>query len=114
MTDEQQGQKPDRPEPEYAPGLPVAFADMVASCSHSSELAKFYLARIDASANAVGARRTEYVAQVVMPLSGFIESVDFLNDMLRQIGDTGNITDDTRALIRRVVGDTPIRGSGSV
>ena len=53
-------------------GLPVAFADAVRSFSHTDEVVKFYFSRVDPSVNAVGENQIAEVAQVVMPVAGFL------------------------------------------
>jgi|TARA_E500000318_G_scaffold85190_2_gene81064 hypothetical protein len=90
--------------PVYAPThSPVAYADTVTSFAYTSEVAKFYFARFDPSANGVGGRKTEIVAQVVMPLEAFAGMTLFFQKMLEVVKEGGAISDEqiqqlTRAL----------------
>jgi hypothetical protein len=105
MVDEDPQIKRGQREPEYAPvGHAVAFADAVASCTYTNEVSKFYLSRADPSANGAGAAQLQYVGQVVMPLSGFINSVAFLNSMVRGMRDDEKLPPVIREMAEEVVG----------
>lgn len=97
----------DQEVPVYAPThSPVAYADTVTSFAHTSEVAKFYFARFDPSANGVGPRKTEIVAQVVMPLESFVGMTLFFQEMLEVVKERGAITDEKIQQLQDVL-DSP-------
>src|ERR1700676_1456514 len=59
--------------------LPIIFADGIANFANSSEVFKFYFYRLDPSINGEGVPESRPVAQVIMPLSGVLGSIAFLN-----------------------------------
>jgi hypothetical protein len=61
------------------PGTPVAFADGVTNFSQNKHVVKFYLYRTDPDVGGVGPAQNNIVAQVVMPVDGFVQTVLFLN-----------------------------------
>jgi hypothetical protein len=61
------------------PGTAVAFADGVTNFAHSKSIVKFYLYRTDPSVDASGPYENNIVAQIVMPLDGFVRTALFLN-----------------------------------
>lgn len=95
MADEKPGEGSASPEPIYAESnLPVAYVDTVSSLSFTGETVKFYLARFDPSINSVGTNKTQVVAQVIMPISGFASATIFLQHMLGVIRERGAISDE--------------------
>jgi len=51
---------------------PVIFADNVVSIARTGGAIKFYLIRFDPSANADNTYNPQYVAQIVLPATGFV------------------------------------------
>lgn len=67
--------------------LPVIFADGIANFINSPEFFKFYLYRQDASITGVGPTESRAAAQVVMPLSGALLSIAFLNLVINDLAE---------------------------
>jgi hypothetical protein len=59
--------------------VPVIFADGIANFVNSSEFFKFYLFRHDPSISGFGPTESRAAAQVVLPMSGALLSIAFLN-----------------------------------
>jgi hypothetical protein len=57
--------------------IPTVYADHVLNVAPSTEIIKFYLARIDPNVKDDSEYRMEPCAQVVMPVSGFLKTVLF-------------------------------------
>lgn len=72
-----------------APTLPAVFIDGVASLLYNQQVVKFYLSRLDPSLTGQGAPKMTEVAQVVMPLSGFVMTAIFFEDMLGRMVEAG-------------------------
>ena len=71
----QQPKTPKFPPPE----VPTIFADGVLNHAHTAEMVKFYLGRVDPSENQVPGNDQCAIAQVVLPMTGFLEMVSFFN-----------------------------------
>jgi hypothetical protein len=59
------------------PQLPTVFADGVTNLATSLSVAKFYLARNDPSLTGDGQNRLQVFAQIIMPISGFLQAFAF-------------------------------------
>jgi hypothetical protein len=69
--------------------MPTAFADGVANIAPSLTTVKFYLYRTDPDISGAPRYRNAIVAQVVMPIDGFVASVAFLNRSVSRLVEQG-------------------------
>src|SRR5216684_1422940 len=85
---------PKEPFEKLAPwaSIPIAFADGVMSQSYGPGISKFYLYRIDGDPHAKGEAANTPVAQVVMPISGFIRAWAFFGQRIQTMIAEGFIT----------------------
>jgi hypothetical protein len=66
------------PEPTFpSPSLPTIFADGVSNFFHSPEVGKFYFSRIDPELEGGPEIQQQIVAQVVMPMTSFVNTAAF-------------------------------------
>jgi hypothetical protein len=73
-------------QPLYPPDTtPVIFSDGIANFVNSPEFFKFYLFRQDPSISGFGPATSRAAAQVVMPMSGALLSIAFLNLVVRDL-----------------------------
>jgi hypothetical protein len=72
--------------------VPAIFADVVSSHTFGKYISKFYLARIDSDPLASGPNRATPVAQVIMPLDGFISLWVFFEHRLKLLIREGTIS----------------------
>jgi hypothetical protein len=93
------------------PGMPAIFSDGVESMTNNSEVVKFYLARFDPDIQAVGPSEITTVAQVIMPISAFIQTALFFDLRLERLIAEGKTTsaeiDRVRAEHRATYNDRP-------
>jgi hypothetical protein len=75
-----------------ASGMPTVYADGVTTIQPTPEVIKFYLARIDPNLKADGRALTQPFAQVVMPMSGFLQTVAFFGKMVQNLIDQRVVT----------------------
>jgi hypothetical protein len=75
-------------------GLPVIFADVVASIAWSTTNVKFYLARNHPAVDASGGISQEVVAQVVMPIDTFASAALLFEATLKRMVAEGKLTND--------------------
>ena len=75
-----------------APGLPTIFADGVLNFQPSPQVVKFYLFAFEASTNAVSEQRFNPVAQVVMPMSAFVNTVAFFGSIAERLVKDGVVS----------------------
>jgi len=66
-------------------GTPVAYADGIANLAHGKNVVKFYLLRADPDVAAVGPVQIQVVAQIVMPIDGFVRSIIFLTKTIQTL-----------------------------
>jgi hypothetical protein len=71
--------------------LPTVFADGVINLATTSSIAKFYLARNDPSFTGDNRNRMQIFAQVVMPLSGFLQAFAFFERTIDNMGKNNPI-----------------------
>lgn len=82
-----------RPPEEFpAPSFPTIFADLVWSATHTAEVVKLYLARIDPNAFGRGGAVGNPFVQIIMPTSGFIATAVFFQQKLDTMIEQGVIT----------------------
>lgn len=90
-------------EPVYPPqSLGTAFADRIVNLTYSTEVVRFYFARYDSSVNSVGISQQNLVAQVVMPLTGFVGAALFFEEMMARLKDQGVVTDEIIQQVRPI------------
>lgn len=70
---------------DYAPSLACLFADGVVSLSFGPSVAKLYLSRFDSPPFGKSAVAIVPVAQVVMPIGGYCDTVRFLVERLGSV-----------------------------
>src|SRR4051812_27166798 len=107
MAEDEAGPKPEAPQRAYnprdypPPTLPTIYSEGVWSASISPGVIKFYLVRTDASIKSDGTNHAAIIAQVVMPIVGFIQSVDFLQSYLNMMIENGTISKELVAQTRK-------------
>lgn len=90
------------PKPSLFPdaNIPTVFADGVSNFQPAPETGRFYLVRFDPAVNGKPESAVHAVAQVVMPLSAFVQTTIFFENMLRIAVADGHVTqadvDDVR------------------
>jgi hypothetical protein len=73
-------------QPIYPPeSVPVIFADGIANFANSTDFFKFYLFRQDPSISGFGQAEVRAAAQIVMPMSGALLSIAFLNLVMEDL-----------------------------
>lgn len=83
MDDKSADQSVRAKEPVFPPAdIPTYFSDGFLNLARSPEVVKFYIARIDPSLNSTEESITQAVAQVVMPMSSFVEMCAFFEQAL--------------------------------
>jgi hypothetical protein len=76
----------DPEKPIYAPeSVPVIFADGIANFANSVDFFKFYLFRQDPSMSGFGPADSRAAAQIVMPMTGALLSIAFLNLVVQDL-----------------------------
>jgi hypothetical protein len=76
------------------PTLPTIFADGVANFFHSPEVGKFYLMRIDPELGGGPRSSQQIVAQVAMPMAGFVLSAAFFAKAIERLLEQGAVTQE--------------------
>jgi len=79
----------------------VIYADAVANLAHGSQIAKFYLVRLDADPSGGDDDVTTVAAQIIMPLEGFLGSFVFLETIVNSMIEKGDISQEYMDEIRR-------------
>lgn len=74
-------------------GFPTVFADGVASVAPSNEVIKFYLSRLEPHFFAKEPVKNQPVAQVIMPISGFVNTAVFFQRVLESLKASGVVSD---------------------
>ncbi len=88
--------------PEYPPQhLPVAFADGVKSISWGLGVVKFYFHRYDPDMNAKFDNQAQPVAQVVMPIAGFLRTSLFFQRTVEGMVKDGTIPAELMAEVQK-------------
>ena len=82
-------QGPSPPSTFPPPGAPTIFADGVLNLQQSPQVVKFYLFAFEASIGSGAEQRFNPVAQVVMPVSAFINTVAFFDSIADQMVKDG-------------------------
>ena len=85
--------------------IPTIFSDGVSSAQNGIEVVRFYLSRFDPNTSGSGPMQNEPVAQVIMPVSGFVQTVNFLSKMLSRLEESGTVAPETKARILGQKGD---------
>lgn len=86
------------------PQIPTVFADAVLNLSTTDALAKFYLARNDPSFSGEAPGKVQVFAQVVMPLSGFLQAFAFLEKTIDNMGKNNALIPQLLESARKAVG----------
>lgn len=74
------------------PGLPTHFADGVLNFQSGQQVVKFYLFAFEASTSSMTEHRFNPVAQVVMPVSAFINTVAFFDSVAQKLIKDGVVS----------------------
>jgi hypothetical protein len=86
----------------------VIFADLVSTHTVGMGISKFFLARIDPDPEGVARNKIEPVAQIVMPMSGFVQMWAFFEHRLKIMKKENIISqseiDNARATMQRLSG----------
>ncbi|HEY5410997.1 MAG TPA: hypothetical protein VIJ94_09765 [Caulobacteraceae bacterium] len=84
-----------------SPGLPTVFADGVLNFQQGQQVVKFYLFAFEASTSSVSEHRFNPVAQVVMPVAAFVNTVAFFDSVAQRLVKDGAVSqaelDQTRS-----------------
>jgi hypothetical protein len=89
----------------YPPAtLPTIFADGIVNAAPSANAMKFYLYRSDPEQSGKAEYKNQVVAQVVMPLAGFVASYVFLEKAVKQFMSDGTISQEMVTAFRQTVG----------
>jgi hypothetical protein len=75
--------------------LPTIFADFVSNFAPLASTARFYLVRTEPDVSGVNAYKNVPVAQIIMPLDGFVATVLFLNHALEGLVKLGTVRQET-------------------
>ena len=75
-----------------SPGLPTIFADGVLNFQSGQQVVKFYLFALEASTTSVSEHRFNPVAQVVMPVSAFLNTVAFFDSVAQRMVKDGLVS----------------------
>jgi hypothetical protein len=106
-------QKLMRPVEEF-PDVPTIFAEGIYNLANTSNVAKFYLVRNDASLVAADQAQITPVAQIIFPLDGLRNSFAFLEDAINKLMAQNVISiqslDAARAGLRHVNYGYSVRG----
>lgn len=84
-----------------ADNVPVIFADTATNAAHSQEIVKFILARFELSMNTLSDSKLRAAAQIVMPISSFVNLTLFFNDKLDELVRMGVTSKDKIEEARR-------------
>jgi hypothetical protein len=74
------------------PTLPTIFADGVANFFHSPEVGKFYLTRVDPEFGGGSRSNHQVIAQIAMPMSGFVYTAAFFAKAVERLIEQGSVT----------------------
>jgi hypothetical protein len=72
--------------------IPTVFADGALNFNHSPQVVKFYLFRFDPALNA-SPPMPQVAVQVVMPLSGIVQTAAFFNAAIENLVKQGQISE---------------------
>ncbi|NUJ81428.1 hypothetical protein HUN39_15625 [Methylocystis sp. FS] len=72
--------------------FPAVFVDLIWSATHSAEVVKLYLGRVDPNIYGRGGAVPTPILQIVMPITGFVASAAFLQQKLQVMIEQGVIT----------------------
>jgi hypothetical protein len=87
------------------PNIPTIFADGVLNVAHTDETVKFYLGRLDPSeTESSGGPRDQAIAQVIMPVSAFLETVEFFSSVVDKVKKRDEPRTGTRSKTNRAIG----------
>lgn len=75
----------------YAPLVPVLYADGIANLSPGNQVVKLHLVRYDNPVYGDGDARIEAVAQVVLPIEGFVNTLIFFERVLTSLVEDGHV-----------------------
>ncbi len=75
-----------------SPALPTIFADGVLNFQPGQQVVKFYLFAFEASTTSVSEHRFNPVAQVVMPVSAFLNTVAFFDSVAQRLVKDGVVS----------------------
>jgi hypothetical protein len=110
MSNTEDGNQPNQPQLDpVAPGIPPAllptvFADGFANIAPGLGVVRFYLYRTDPDAAGRPHYRNQVIAQVVMPLTGFVHASVFFEKMVKQLLAQGAITPEMIDQLRKIEG----------
>lgn len=71
--------------------IATVFADGILNAAPSASVVKFYLYRTDPDQGGAAKFKNQVFAQVVMPLTGFIQAAVFFERVIKQFTSTGVI-----------------------
>ena len=83
-------------------GFPTVFADGVLNLAISPAVVKFYLLRYEPSLKGTNEYQTQPVAQVVMPVDGFLSAAAFLGAQVELLIRSGFTTQERYDEYRRI------------
>jgi len=83
------------------PNFPLVYADNVLNVAPGEDTVKFYLSRIEPNFMVTETYRN----QAVMPLGGFVSTALFFGDVLKQMLETGLITQDYLDNLHKTAGE---------
>jgi hypothetical protein len=93
--------------PVYAPSVPQLYADGVSQLLPASQVLKFHLIRYDGPVYGEGDLRMAAVAQVAMPVDGFVHTVVFFERVLKNLIRDGHVTEELVSRLRSALNDVP-------
>jgi hypothetical protein len=83
--------------------FPTAFADGVLNASIAPGVVRFYLFRFEPSFKGDNQFQTQAVAQIVMPVEGFVAATMYLNNQITRLMAGGLISPERVEELRRAV-----------
>jgi hypothetical protein len=75
-------------------GFPTVFADGVMSMAHSPTMVKFFLHRFDPDFASSGESQVQPIAQVVMPMEGFVATYAFFERSVKAFIERGVVSQE--------------------
>jgi hypothetical protein len=82
--------------------IPTIFADGVINFNRNQEVVRFYLSRLDPPLDAEGRPDLRSIAQVVMPVSRFLETAAFFENVLSRLVADGVVKEDDVQKVRSI------------
>ena len=84
--------------------IPTIYADGIANILPTTEVVKFYLFRLDPNQSGVGEVQPRAIAQVILPMSGFLRAAFFFERAIKHFLNQGTLAQEIYDAIKKVEG----------